>query len=109
MQYQTNCYIDSLDETYRDAVAHTIRLLLLDIEKEKRVKIGENYILSNIVEKDIRKLDHFTIKYAINKFKKISQSINIKNTISYLKTCIYNAINEKKIELDATLRYEGIV
>lgn len=105
----SNCYIDSLDETYRDAAAHTIKLLLLDIEKGDRVKIGENYIPSSIVEKDIGKLDHFIVEHAINKFKKISRTTRIINTIAYLKTCIYNSISEMKIEIEARLGYEGII
>lgn len=105
----SNCYIDSLDETYRLAVTHAIRLLLLDIESNSKVKIGDNYIPSSIVYKDLEKLDYFTLEYAINKFKKISRSVNIRNTIGYLKTCIYNSINEKKVEVDAKLRFEGIV
>lgn len=105
----SNCYIEDLDETYRQAVTHAIRMLLLDIENNEKVKIGNTYIPSAIVKKDLESLDHFTIEYAINKFKEISKSIKIRNTISYLKTCIYNAINEKKIEIDARLRYEGLV
>lgn len=105
----SNCYIDDLDETYKNAVTHAIRMLLLDIENNSKVKIGNSYIPSFVVKKDLEKLDHFTIEYAINKFKEISKTVKIKNTISYLKTCIYNAINEKKIEIDARLRFEGLV
>lgn len=104
-----NCYIDDLDETYRTAVSHAIKMLLLDIENNRKVKIGNTYIPSSVVKKDLERLDHFTIEYAINKFKEISKSVKIKNTISYLRTCIYNSINEKKIEIDARLRYEGLV
>lgn len=105
----SNCYIDDLDEAYRGAVIHAIKMLLLDIENNTRVKIGNTYIPSSIVKKDLEKLDYFTLEYAINKFKAISKNIKIKNPISYLRTCIYNSINEKKIEIDARLRYEGLV
>lgn len=105
----SNCYIDSLDEKYRLAVTHAIRLLLLDIESNSRVKIGDKLIPSSIVDKDIDKLDYLTLEYAIDKFKKISRDVNIRNTIGYLKTCIYNTVHEKGVEIDARLRYEGIV
>lgn len=105
----SNCYINDLDETYRRAVIHAIKMLLLDIENNNKVKIGNTYIPSSIVKKDLEKLDYFTLEYAINKFKAISKNIEIKNPISYLRTCIYNSINEKKIEIDARLRYEGLV
>lgn len=58
---------------------------------------------------DIEKINQFTVEHAINKFKKISEVTKIKNTIMYLKTCIHNAIYERKIDVEAKLRYEGWV
>jgi len=101
------CELISIDEKYREAVAHGIKLLLLDIENSRRIKIGDNYIPAEMAMKDLDKLDFFAIEHAVNKFKEASVRTEIRNTISYLKTCIYNSIGEMKIELESKLRYKG--
>ncbi|WP_160197442.1 hypothetical protein [Senegalia massiliensis] len=40
----SNCYINYLDESYKRAVTHAIRMLLLDIENNNKVKIVNTYI-----------------------------------------------------------------
>ena len=110
LDYETiikRCELYAIDEKYRDAVAHAIKLLLLDIEKSKWIKIGYNYISAETVEKDISKLNFLTIEYAVNKFKEVSKAIRIRNPIAYLKVCIYNSINEMTVDIDSRLRYEG--
>lgn len=112
INYETiieNCEFYAVDEKYREAVACAIKLLLLDIEKSKRIKISDNFIPVEIVEKDISKLNFFIIEHAVNKFKEVSGRIEIRNAVAYLKVCIYNSINEIEIDVDSRLRYEGLI
>jgi len=104
-----NCELNLIDKSYKGAVAHALKILILDILNNKKIKIGNNFIPAQIIKEDIFKLDFFIIGHAINKFKEASRRINIKNTIAYLKTCIYNYINEIKIEVDANLRFNGVI
>ncbi|MCG4565357.1 hypothetical protein, partial [Anaerosalibacter bizertensis] len=110
LDYETiikRCELYAIDEKYRDAVAHAIKLLLLDIEKSKWIKIGDNYISAETVKKDVNKLNFFTVEHTVNKFKEASKAIRIRNPIAYLKVCIYNSINEMTVDIDSRLRYEG--
>lgn len=101
------CELRSIDEKYSSAVAFAIKLLLLDIEKSNTVKIGQHNYPSKTIRKDLNKLNFFIIEHAVNKFKQASEFYEIKNVIQYLKSCIYNAIHEVDIELDARLRNAG--
>lgn len=103
------CEVHYIDEQYRNAVVYAIKLLCLDIENKKRIRIGENLIPTEIVRKDLRKLNFFVIEHAINKFKEASREKEIRNTISYLKSCIYNSIHEMNIDIDSELRYMGLI
>lgn len=104
-----NCEIHAIDEKYRAAVAHAIKLLLLDIEKNKRIKIGDNSIPIEIVERDIGRLNFFVIEHGVNKFKEASERVEIRNPVGYLKACIFNAMYEMEIGLDSRLRYDGVI
>lgn len=104
-----DCELDSIDESFRDAVSHAIKLLFLDIENKKRIKIGENIIPSEIVGNDLMKLNFFVIEHAINKFKEASRGTEIRNKVAYLKTCIYNSIHEMGVDVDSELRYVGAI
>lgn len=103
-----NCELYAIDKNYREAVAHAIKLLTLDVEKSKKVKIGENYIPVEIVEKDLNRLDFFVVEYAVNRFKEASKRTYIRNPVGYLKVLIYNSINEIDIDMDSQIRYNGI-
>jgi len=104
-----NSYIDYIDESYRESVKYAIRLLILDGINKDKINIAGNLIPNTIFNLDIEKINQFVIEHAINKFKNISKNTKIKNTIMYLKTCIYNAIYERKIDVEANLRYHGVV
>lgn len=104
-----NCELYAIDEKYREAVAHAIKLLILDIQKSKQIKIGDIYVPVKIVEEDLKRLNYLIIEHAVNRFKEISKETKIRNPISYLKVCIYNSINEIKIDLDSKLRYDGVI
>lgn len=103
------CEINHIEEQYRDAVTHAIKLLFLDIENKKRINIGDNIIPAKIVRNDLEKLNFFVIEHAINKFKESARERDIKNTVAYLKACIYNSIHEMKLDVDSELRYEGLI
>lgn len=104
-----NCQLYAIDEKYRAGVGHAIKLLLLEAEGKTRLKIGNNYLPAKIVREDLRKLDYFMVEYAVNRFKEISRSQEIINPLAYLKTLIYNSINEMEISLEADLRYGGFI
>lgn len=101
------CEVHLVDEVYRDAVAHALRLLLLDIENKKVIKIGDNLVPTDMIKRDIDKLDFLVVDHAIAKFKKASREKEIKNTVVYLKVCIYNSIHEMSVDIDSVLSYKG--
>lgn len=103
------CELFAIDENYRNAVAHAIKLLLLDVENNQRLKIGDNYHPIEIVREDVKKIDFHIVQHAINKFKGASENYEIKNATGYLKACIYNAIYEMDIEVDSRLRFAGLI
>lgn len=103
------CELFAIDENYRDAVSHAIKLLLLDVENNQRLKIGDNYYPVEMVREDLEKLDFHIVEHGVNKFKEASQHYEIKNTISYLKACIYNGIYNMNIDVDSKLRSTGLI
>jgi hypothetical protein len=103
------CELFAIDENYRDAVSHAIKLLLLDVENNQRLKIGDNYYPVEMVRQDLEKLDFHIVEHGVNKFKEASQHYEIKNTISYLKACIYNGIYDMNIDVDSKLRSTGLI
>jgi hypothetical protein len=103
------CEFFAIDENYRNAVAHGIRLLLLDLENKQRLKIGDNYYPIETVREDLKKIDFHIVQHAVNKFKEASENNEIRNPIAYLKACIYNAIYEMNIEVDSRLRFAGLI
>lgn len=103
------CELNAIDIKYREAVTHAIRLILLDIDNSNTIRIGDNNIPVDVVKKDMEKLNYFIIDHAIHKFKRASEEIKIRNTIAYLKACIYNSIHEMEINVDSDLRYEGLI
>ena len=104
-----NCELYAIDENYKEAVAHAIRLLVLDVEKSQIVKIGDRFIPVKIIEKDLERLDFFVIEYAVSKFKEASERTHIRNPVEYLKVLIYNSINEINIDRDFKLRYYRMI
>ena len=104
-----NCELHAIDEKYQVAAAHAIKLLLLDIENSKRIKIGDNYIPAKIAENDIKRLNFFAIEHAVNKFKEASRMREIRNPVGYLKVLIYNSISEMDIDMDSKLRYADLI
>ena len=104
-----DCELGSIDESYRNAVSHAIKLLFLDIENKNRIRIGENVIPSEMVRNDLNRLNYLVIEHAVNKFKEASGETEIRNKVAYLKTCIYNSIHEVGIDVDSELRYRGLI
>ncbi|WP_157752635.1 hypothetical protein [Schnuerera ultunensis] len=45
----------------------------------------------------------------MNRFNEISKETKIRNSIGYLKVCIYNLIDEIKVDIDSKLRYDGVI
>lgn len=104
-----HCEVNHIEEEYRDAVKHAMKLLYLDIENKTRINIGDNIIPSKIVRNDLNKLNYLVIEHAINKFKDASREREIRNTVAYLKVCIYNSIHEMKLDVDSELRNKGLI
>lgn len=101
----SQCHLEDIDESYRDAVFKAIFLLVNDINNLESIKIGNISIPQDIARKEVEKLDYFIIEHALEKFKKSTKTTKIKNPIGYLKACIYNAISEMNIDIDAEVRY----
>jgi len=103
------CELYGIDSKYREGVTHAIKLILLDIENSKFIRIGDNNVPVEIVEEDMKKLNFFIIDHAVNKFKRASKEIELRNTMAYLKACIYNSIHEIDMDIDSELMYEGLI
>ena len=101
----SQCNLENIHKSYRDAVSKAIFLLVNDINNHKDIKIGNISVPQNIAKEEIKKIDYFIIDHALDKFKKSAKTTKIKNPIGYLKTCIYNAISEMNIDLDAEVGY----
>ena len=102
----SNCDLENIPATYRDAVFKAILLLVHDINNYKNIKIGNIYVPKDIAKAEMEKLDYLVIEHALVKFKEATKTTKIKNPIGYLKACIYNAISEINIDIDAEVRYE---
>lgn len=103
------CELYSIDSRYREGVKHAIKLILLDIENSKYIRIGDHNIPVEVVKEDMEKLNYFVIEHAIRKFQKACEEFKIRNTMAYLKACIYNSIHEMDMDIDSKLRYERII
>lgn len=57
-----NCGLYAIDENYREAVAHAIKLLIFDVERFQRVKIGDIDIPVEIVERSLKRLNFFMVE-----------------------------------------------
>ncbi len=102
----SNCDLENIPESYRDAVFKAILILVQEINNYENIKIGNIYVPKDIAKAEIEKLDYFVIEHAIEKFKEATRTTKIKKPISYLKACIYNAISEINIDTDAEVRYD---
>ncbi len=103
------CNIEAIDEVYRAAVAHALKLLVLDAMTSKYVRIGDKSYPGPMVLKDLEGINFMTIEHAIEKFREASANYQIQNTVAYLRSCIYNSIHEKSLEIDSNLRYNRII
>lgn len=70
------------------------------------MKIGSVYVPKEIAIGEVKKLDYFIIEHGLEKYKEATKTTKIKKPITYLKACIYNAISEINIDIDAKVRYE---
>ncbi len=97
--------LNCIDPRYRDAVERALRELFFN----KSMKIGGRPIPECILIQDLEKITYFTIEHALNKFKEASKVKQIRNTVEYLKTCIYNSIHEMNLDIDSELTYQGMI
>ncbi|MTI68076.1 MAG: hypothetical protein FH753_15955 [Firmicutes bacterium] len=96
------CELKELNPRRRDAVLQALKQLYFS---KGNLKIGNSHIPSNLVRRDLEKLNSLIIEHALAKFEKASREKEIKNVVGYLKICIYNSISEMDIEVDAKLNY----
>lgn len=102
----SKCDLENIPESYRDPVFKAILMLVHDINNYQNIKIGNAYIPKDIAQAEIEKLDYFVIEHAIEKFKEATRTRKITKPINYLKSCIYNAISEINIDIDAEVGYD---
>ena len=100
------CELENIPQHYREPVFKAILLLVHDINTYENIKVGDIYIPKDIAKAVMERLDFFVIEHAIEKFKEASKTTKIKNPINYFKSCIFNAISEIDIDIDAEVRYD---
>lgn len=102
----SKCELENISQSYKDPVFKAILLLVHDINSYENIKIGDMYVPRDIAKVEMDKLDYYVIEHAIENFKEATKTTKIKNPINYLKSCIYNAISEINIDIDAEVRYD---
>lgn len=97
--------LEHVDTRYRDAVERALRELFFN----GNIKIGDRVAPEWLIIQDLEKLNYLTIEHALIKFKEASKDKKIRNTVSYLASCIYNSISEINLDVDAKLRYQELI
>lgn len=96
--------LEYVDVRYKDAVERALRELFFN----NNIKIGGKLIPKWILIQDLEKINYLIIEHALNKFKEASKDIRIKNTVSYLASCIYNSISEINLDVDSEIRFNNL-
>jgi len=63
----------------------------------------------SLIRKDMEEINFLTLQHAYAKFKKACKETLVKNTIAYLKICIYDSIYSIDADIQAELLNEGII
>lgn len=100
---KNSCY-DQFPE--KDAIEQALRLLYFS---DKPLKINDMKVPPNQVREDIKKVNWSTLEFALRDFKIQSEKQEIRYPVGYLSRCIYNAIFQGRLKMDAELRYSGFL
>ena len=103
MILENSCY-EQFSE--KNALEQALRLLYFS---DKSLKINNMQIPPSQVREDMKKIIWSTIEFAIRDFKIQSEKQEIKYPVGYLSRCIYNAIFQGELKMNAELRYHGLV
>lgn len=95
---------NSLEENRKNAVNQSIRFLVYG---SKGIKSNGMNIPKQQVQKDIENLNFFHIESGYSDFLDIARKEEVTNPVVLLATCIYNAIFNTDIKVDAELARNG--
>lgn len=77
--------------------------------RSKPLIINNISISVDQIRKDLKELNSFHIEMGLRIFDEQSANQVIRNKISYLAVCIYNAIFDMDLKIQNDLRYDGII
>lgn len=77
--------------------------------RSKPLVINDISISVEQIRKDLKELNSFHVEMGLRIFNEQSANQIIRNKISYLAVCIYNAIFDMDLKIQNDLRYEGLI
>lgn len=90
----------------KDAIKQALRLLYYS---DKPLKVGNMSIPPAIVREDLKQLKWEHLDFAVRDFQNQSNQQTIKHPVAYLSKCIYNAMFQGKLRMEAELRYHNLI
>lgn len=97
---------DDFEEEYSTAIEQSIRILYYS---DKPLAINGMRVPCGQVREDLQRLRWEHIDLALRDFKIASEHQQINNVTAYLSRCIYNAIFNSSLKVEADLRYNGLI
>ena len=73
------------------------------------LKLHNSQIPISLIRKDMEEINYLTLQHAYVKFERACKDTLVKNTIAYLKICIYDSIYSIDADIQAELLNEGII
>lgn len=77
--------------------------------RTKPLEINDMKIPIEQIREDLKELNSFHVEMGLRIFDEQSANQIIRNKISYLAVCIYNAIFDMELKIQNDLRYDGII
>lgn len=101
------CELEYLDQSKKLAIENALEQLYFSANSY--LLVDNNKIPMQFVKKKLERLNFGVIEHAFNNYVKATREKNIKNPLSYLKICIYNAISNMDLEIESELRRQGVI
>lgn len=102
--YNSGLY--EFEEKYSSAIEQSLRLLYFS---NKPLVIDNMSVPPSQVKKDLERLRWKHLDLALRDFKNQAEMQEIRYPAGYLSRCIYNAIFQSDLKLEAELRYNGSI
>ncbi|MCX7884574.1 MAG: hypothetical protein N2448_06050 [Caloramator sp.] len=87
---------------YKEAVESA----LMDLYFCDDMMINKRCVPKMLIREKLKRLNIFTIEYAIENFINASKEVQIKYPKAYLKVCIYNSVDEMDIDFKSRVNYD---